>query len=317
MFYMRRGSSCIAVLFLVISLQADAVVAAPQESVASTEKMPRNAAPASAAVNTLPPAVIVNVGTAAPASVESAHSGEDKSRSSQPEWFTAWGTIALAVTTFVLAIFTGGMWAATLKLSKDAKVTAERQAAEVKESLTTGARSADAMERVAAVTKDNADLMQAHFQKQMRAYIVVNAGMGTYQDENNRFAAMPIIENTGFTPAKNVSFKITADTLPAQLPPDFEFRNYGVQAANDATLGPRQTFVINGIVANRLSKEEAEAVMKGDVRALYAWGTVEYEDVFGRKWQTHFCHIYSFVPGAKDQPVQVRSRYHNLHNNMT
>lgn len=267
--------------------------------------------------NVAPPAVIVNVGGTQPAAAPRTTSGEGESHAANWEWLTASGTIALAVITALLAIFTGGMWWATLRLAKDAKDTSKRQAVEMTQSLDTAKRSAEAMERVATVTKENADLMQAVMRKQMRAYIVVNTGGGTYQDANLRFAAAPVIENTGFTPAKNVSFNITADVLPAQLPNDYEFRSYGVQVPNDATLGPRQQFVINGVVAHRLPDEEVKTMLKGEGRCLYVWGSVDYEDVFGSKWQTHFCQIYTFFSKTDGSDVQVQSRYHRLHNSST
>ena len=75
--------------------------------------------------------------------------------------------------------------------------------------------------------------------------------------------------------------------------------------------------MINGVVAHRLPHDEVEAVMRGDGRALYVWGTVDYEDVFGSRWRTHFCQIYNFILDAEGKSVKVQSRYHNLHNNMT
>ena len=146
------------------------------------------------------------------------------------------------------------------------------------------------MEDVAAATRNNAALMQAVMHKQMRAYVTVDTGRAIYQDASLVFEYAPVLRNT----AKNISYKITADILPNELQEDFTFRDYGNERSNDASLAPRQEFVIRGIVQKVFSEEEVAAIMRGDERRLYAWGEVTYTDVFGDSWHTNFCHSVLF-----------------------
>lgn len=56
----------------------------------------------------------------------------------------AYSTVAIAVITFFLALYTAKLWRATVKLGSDAKDAADRQAAELQKSLAIAKESADA-----------------------------------------------------------------------------------------------------------------------------------------------------------------------------
>src|SRR5258708_756447 len=57
----------------------------------------------------------------------------------------------------------------------------------------------------------------------MRSYLCVNICTGVYQEraKDLRFEAKPMLLNTGYTPAHNVTYKAKADILPFPLPKDF------------------------------------------------------------------------------------------------
>ena len=172
------------------------------------------------------------------------------------------------------------------------------------------------MELVAKATENNASLMQRLMHKQMRAYVAVDVGDATYQDEKLRFAASVTLRNSGYTPAKNITYTITADILDSELSKDFEFKDYGVKTTNDATLSPRQDFAIRGIVSDRVAEDQVSSIKAGDGKNLYVWGTVSYEDIFSNHWYTNFCYRYAFFANANNE-YRVSTNYNPRHNDST
>lgn len=235
---------------------------------------------------------------------------------SSPEWWMVGVTLLLALITLILAIYTGKLYRATVRLGKDARDTGTRQADEMEQSIAQATRSATAMEDVAKATSNNANIFTAFLHKQMRAYIAVNTGKAVYQDANLKFESSPVLTNTGLTPARNISYVITADILPTSLPEDFVFADHGCKRDNDATLSPRQEFVISSVVDKRFSDEEVKTIMEGREKRLYVWGTIKYEDIFGSRWHTNFCHSFVF-PRNKEGEVAVFSNYNPTHNDST
>ena len=229
-------------------------------------------------------------------------------------------TEVLAGFTGVLMFFTGGMWFATYRLSRDAKKSSATQEARMRDSIAEAGRATAAMENIAKATVDNAALMQGVMHRQMRAYISTELAGAIYQDERLRFQVDITLTNTGFTPARKVSYSIDADVFGDALPADFAFPSYEDVRANDATLAPRQAFVIRGIVRNRLPDADAEVVMRGDEKRLFCWGTIYYEDIFDNKWRTDFCQSVTFTRWADDagkDRVRTNGRLHEKHNSST
>lgn len=230
------------------------------------------------------------------------------------------GTEMLAGFTFLLMLFTGGMWIATYRLSNDAKQSSSTQEARMRDSIAEAGRATAAMENIAKATVDNAALMQGVMHRQMRAYISTELAGANYQDANLRFQVDITLTNNGFTPARKVSYSIDADVFGDALPVDFAFPSYGDIRANDATLAPRQAFVIHGVVRNRLPDDDAQVVMRGDEKRLFCWGTIYYEDIFESKWRTDFCQSVTFTrytdDGGKER-VRTLSMLHEKHNSST
>jgi hypothetical protein len=216
----------------------------------------------------------------------------------------AFGTLCVAVFTFTL-------WSSTEQLAAMAAGQGDAMERSIKE-----AAKAAATNAIADATKANASLMEGIMHRQMRAYITVEAGPGVYQDNTLVFGSFPILNNAGFTPARNVSYQVMASILNTNLPDDFRFETYGNRVINDVTIAPRQVFHITAKVRERFPDVEVDEIMQGHSRRLYIWGTVTYEDVFGGSWQTNFCHNFIFLKGEEGNP-QVRSFFHNRHNNAT
>lgn len=214
--------------------------------------------------------------------------------------------------TLAVAIFTFTLWTATQKLGE----LALDQGDAMERSISEAAKATQATASIATVTRENAALMQSILHKQMRAYVSVDAGKATYQDEKLRFAAMPVITNTGFTPARKLSYHAMAAVLDTDLREDYTFDEYGIKNVADATLSPRQSFTINPIVQERYPDSEVEPIMLGEARRLYVWGTITYEDIFDESWETRFCFNYIFFRDG-DNEVRVNSYIYKRHNSTT
>ncbi len=224
-------------------------------------------------------------------------------------------TVALALVTLVLAIFTAALWWATYRLGRDGRAVSERQAAETIRSLEIAASTTRTLQEVADATRNNTALLQPMLQKQMRAYVAVDLGQATYQDENLRFSANAVLTNTGLTPARDVSFSITAAILDLQQANTMEFPQ-GEARENDATLHPRQAFTVNAVVPDRYADADAAAIMRGEPRRLFVWGSVTYSDIYDEAHETQFCHSFIFFP-AGDGKFGQSGFYHRRHNSST
>jgi hypothetical protein len=214
--------------------------------------------------------------------------------------------------TLAVAIFTFTLWTATQKLGE----LALDQGDAMERSISEAVRATQATANIATVTRENAALMQSILHKQMRAYVSVDAGKATYQDGQLRFAAMPVITNTGYTPARKLSHHAMAAVLDTNLSEDYVFTEIGIKNVADATLSPRQSFIINPVVQERYPTSDVESIMSGEERRLYVWGTITYEDIFDESWETHFCFNYIFLR-ASDNQVHVNSYVYKRHNSTT
>lgn len=234
------------------------------------------------------------------------------------EWWLVGITLALAIITGALAFYTAKLWKATKTMVDSAEATAQRQSNEMEASIAEAARSTSALKKIAEVTIDNANLMKGVLHQQMRAYIAVEIGTATYQDKNLRFAANPVLVNSGYTPARNVSYSAKAAILSIEnIPPqDLVIPENGVIIVNNTGLAPRQQFSIQGVVENRFSDIEVIEIMEGIKKRLFVWGTINYDDVFGGHWVTNFCLHYFFYLG-EDNKVKFNGYYHSSHNDAT
>lgn len=164
-----------------------------------------------------------------------------------------------AFATIFVAVFTFTLWSSTEQLAN----MAAEQGKAMESSIAEAAKATEATNAIAKATRDNALLMEGILRKQMRAYVTVEPSSAVRQDTKAgiRFGATQRITNAGLTPAKNVSYQISAEILPVNLPDDFVFENLGDQYNNDATLIPRQGFSGFANVEKYLSESEVDDVM--------------------------------------------------------
>ena len=211
----------------------------------------------------------------------------------------AWGTIALAVVTAILAFFTYGLWS-------DARKSANRNMADMRDSINEAVRSANAMELLARNSAESVATLKEVTAKQMRAYLMVVIGTAVYQDRANglKFEAKPFVVNTGHTPAHKVAFKVKAAILPGTLPLDFNFPLLDHFMAG-GVIGPQQNRVISGVVDDFCDDAAVDDIKhaKGDGKVLHVWGIVQYEDIFNVPHYTRFFHSVTWVGPSNQEQI--------------
>jgi len=219
-------------------------------------------------------------------------------------------TVALALGTLGLAIFTALLWWENRRLIRE---TSRASA----ESLREAGRSADALQTVGHAMKTNTENMERVIHQQMRAYIAVEPGLPLHQDDRFRFGSKPEIINTGLTPARNVRYRIQSAVLDFPTSPTYVFPDTVPFTTHDATLSPRQKFIANSAVNVRYSDADVEQTKLGQSKRLFTWGTVTYEDVFGDRWETDFCHHFDWYTPKDSDKLLFETFYHTSHNTGT
>lgn len=147
----------------------------------------------------------------------------------------------------------------------------------------------------AAATADSAETLKVRTAQHLRAYLTVVTGTAIYQDSGRglRFEGKPLLVNVGQTAAVTVAFKIKAGILPVPLPEDFAFPLLDAPFTTGA-LGPRDHMNLSGVVEYFVNDADVEMVKAANGTALYVWGEVAYEDVFGDTHRTQFCQQFAW-----------------------
>jgi hypothetical protein len=154
--------------------------------------------------------------------------------------------------------------------------------------------------------------------RELRAYLTVVIGSATFQERRNqnkggdlKFAANPLIVNTGQTPARNITFKVRAAIMPIPLPKEINLPEAPDDGVGGSILGSQQNAHMFAVVDGFCADKEVDSIkyIKGD-KGLYVWGRVTYEDAFGEDHFTRFCqHVYwdlkdnvrgNYIPGRND-----------------
>ncbi len=245
-------------------------------------------------------------------------------QNSWPEYFIMLGTWALVGGTFFLGFFTFRLWAETRDALADARKTAAQQAADTAKAIAQATRSAAAMEGVAASMHANVQHVQEsvdtsrriaatqrkHGEMQMRAYLSVLIGGAVFQDANNNFEALPVIRNTGMTPARNVKWRMQADILPMPLPDDHKFPMPSARKGYSLIPPHSPDLTMNYVLPDRFPDADVQEIKRMRGRALTVWGVLSYDDVFGEHHRVTFCQQMRWI-GPNDA---VHGYYVSRHN---
>jgi hypothetical protein len=180
------------------------------------------------------------------------------------------------------------------------------QSRDMKKSIAESTRAADAMEKsakAATIASENVVIVTERTAQQMRAYLSVKIGTGVFQDANRRFEVKPQLINTGQTPAHKVKYAAKATVLQFPLPNEYAFPSLEKPRSGFGVLGPHQDFIMNAWVDKRYDDDEAEDIKRGRGKMTYIWGTVIYEDAFGKERYTNFAHSIYWVTGPQGEVV--------------
>jgi len=240
------------------------------------------------------------------------------------------GLITAAATAFI-AWFTLSLRQSTDKLwdagERQLALLAESgsaQARDMQASINEAVRAATAMERLAASIEISAKAavesvatVREVSARQMRAYLSVLLNTGIYQERehNLKFDVRPLVYNSGNTPAHKFTYWANAKILPNPLPHDFDFPVGTDTLKAGFVLGPHQNIILNATAPDFISDDEVEEVKRGIKRRITVWGVVFYEDVFGEKRETRFCHSIYWVRGEKGESIS--GNYAPRHNDAT
>ncbi len=232
------------------------------------------------------------------------------------EWWLVYLTGALSAVTFVLALYTGKLYRATVALGKDAKTTSDRQAGEMQETLRIARESSKA-------SRDAADVARDAMVAGERAFVFA-IGIKAFWTKDNQtdlyhWKFRPQWQNSGDTPTKNMTMYTDCMLLDGELPMGFNFD--GRVPFIGKALIPPKILILGGIApAVQISPEDIIQVQAGK-KFLYLWGWARYFDVFPETPQhiTRFCWgitpvgdpmTYLPKPGLPDS-LYFESYHHN------
>jgi hypothetical protein len=205
------------------------------------------------------------------------------------------GLLQFAV--FVLQLFVFGKQAKRLRETIDKMdEVAAGQTADTARVIAESARSAVAMEGVAAsmaenvenvkesveISREIADRQKQITELQSRPFLAVTFLGVVPQDPKTgiRFEPRMTLINLGNTPAYNVKFCTSADVLPFPLPSDFAFP-LPPPNRTSSFIAPRLTKILAAVVPKIYSVVEAKQIAGGAGQRIFMWGYVTYDDAFG------------------------------------
>jgi hypothetical protein len=137
-------------------------------------------------------------------------------------------------------------------------------------------------------------------QRQLRAYMSVRRA--TLMDAAGTQEGRVILENNGETPARYVRGWISVG--PQNYPTaESVFARRQHPIVSQATVGKGRRAILQAKLANPLTDFEKSAIAHGHA-AIYMFGEVTYEDVFGEEWVTPF----RFAAGGHYGPIPKDGR---------
>lgn len=229
--------------------------------------------------------VFIKVIPTEPTHAQAEQEKNDKNDKSFNEKAMVWFTGALTVATVILAFFTYRLWSATVKMSKDAKDTADRQASEMINSL--------------ALTKESLDLARKEFISTHRPKLIVR-GITMKPHSHPSLPIEPgkpmiveaVIINIGDSPAEifnsNATILVGGRTFGARTPFGPAHDNF-----NGVKLAPGGAYTIV-VTADKVHFENAGqyAPVRNGEKVIYFFGYMMYRDDLGNERRTTFCRRY-------------------------
>jgi hypothetical protein len=208
-------------------------------------------------------------------------------------------TIALAVVTSILAVFTGGLWWATYSLGRQARRTSERQTGETAKALKISEDAAKAAQAAAAALSNQFSATHRPVIRIKHLYITSDV----WGDKPVEIKL--VIVNVGITPAIVVKMNLDLVILNAgaKLPPRTTQYPTPDKVLREPQIPSGVTVALPRITRHNLSSEDHARLVDG-TKKLWCFGFVEYADTDNRIRTTAFCRIWEppSGPGALGSP---------------
>jgi len=211
------------------------------------------------------------------------------------EWWLVYLTGALAVITFFLALYTGLLYRATVKLGKDAKATGDRQEIEVKKSREISKKAADAATQTVETMRDaDGPYLFPEFLR--------------FKIRDGRPTFVYTFRNYGNTPAVLNHFQDLMTFDPLTEHPIFD-QDLTARPERENVIPPKgdYTEIYAGFPSGVSYEQFVSRVNSGE--KLHLIGRARYEDIFGRKYTKYFCmhiapthepnHVRFWIAGGK------------------
>lgn len=176
---------------------------------------------------------------------------EQENEKSSLDRLIAWSTVALAVITFFLALFTAKLWKSTGDLAKGAEDTAKRQ---------------------------------------LRAYLSAQPNYIFSFDSTKLVEIKFTIVNHGQTPASQVQSAGFIDIFPYPLPSNYPLPNLPIVSKSKSVIHPNEVFHTHVFAGRLFTTNEIDQSVQGTQFRIYVFGKVNYVDAFGENRETIFCH---------------------------
>jgi hypothetical protein len=160
---------------------------------------------------------------------------------------------------------------------------------------------------LAGRTKELANDAKSSGRKELRAYLSVTIANAIYQETGKGllFEGRPELRNNGKTPAFKVTYSAVAKVMDWPLTIGQDFAVPAPIRQHNITVAPNQTFEMNAHQETFELDSTIPLVYTGISKRLMVWGRVDYEDVFGEKWHTYFCHGNFWRPGKDGSAITV------------
>lgn len=192
-------------------------------------------------------------------------------------WFLAFTTGLL----FLAAAIQAGLFVWQLRLIRDSAKDAMSAAKAATE-------SAQASKIQAEVAQETLKTMQDTAERQLRAYVLVEARRIKQFDTANPTVVELCIKNVGQTPAYEIQISAGVQVLPVNIPAGTNFNASFQGNISITTVHPNNELFTDARSSTPLSSAEISQIKNGTQNRLYVAGTLKYRDAFKKQRATEF-----------------------------
>lgn len=228
------------------------------------------------------------------------------------DWLQAFAAVIQAATAIAVAIFTWSLVRTTNKMW----AVAERQAADLEQSVEVARQSSVASEKAADAAVRAVELSRFVARTELRAYLTI----GSFdiknpegEDINQVWPIYMNISNQGKTPARNVANNVNMVVDPKRIEDDFHFQDIGTSTERGAslTIGPNGG---GSSGPHNLTAGSVGAIFRKTMFG-YIYGWVEYDDIFEDTPRRRMEFCYQILVEGQGAGLRFSITAHTSYNN--